>query len=502
MRFISVLSLVLLVGSVPATGRAQIVLNVQNGKLQVTGTAGRDVIFVLGVGPFHAVHGHDGAGNRVFKLVRSRGFSEIEVDALASNDLVVVNSAKQSTIRGGAGIDILIGGLNIDWIDGDADTDFIYGRAGRDHLDGGPGADYLRGGRDDDVLTGRAGADVLFGGSGGDEIWGHAGNDILVGNSGRDHLGGMDDNDLLLGGTGRDVLRGEDPVLPGGAPGSDMLCGGPDDDDLWGGPGDDEVYGEENADAHDGGPGVDNLYGNPNLGDRFLNGNERPDALCPLPTEEHLTSVIADAVLIYDGAVLAVSGTGADDEILVSATDRVLSVSVKSQYGELLEDQLIRSAGGVALSIASGAGNDRVTITGDFNEVIVDLGDGDDRFSSGEATVTRGVLLGGSGNDTLVVGSGFDIAVAGDGDDVVDVVARDTVAPFMLVAVSPGSDEVTGTVGGVEVVDDPLGPDLEVVEPVSGQGESGRDFLVWVALIVASIALLVALRRRTHRPSG
>ncbi len=73
----------------------------------------------------------------------------------------------------------------------------LRGGPGLDRLVGGGGGDKLVGGPDNDVLIGRAGADSLFGGPGDDRLAGCAGDDLLRGNSGVD---------TLLGGSGRNLL--------------------------------------------------------------------------------------------------------------------------------------------------------------------------------------------------------------------------------------------------------------------------------------------------------
>jgi hypothetical protein len=100
---------------------------------------------------------------------------------------------------------------------------------------GTPGPDVLRGTRrrdvicglgGRDVIAGRGGGDVLRGGAGGDRLDGGAGNDRLSGGPGGDHLLGGAGNDRLNGGGGADRLtpgRGRDRVL--GGPGLDTIAG-------------------------------------------------------------------------------------------------------------------------------------------------------------------------------------------------------------------------------------------------------------------------------------
>lgn len=89
-------------------------------------------------------------------------------------------------------------------------------------LPGGPTA------RNDSIKSG-AGWDIVDGGAGHDSIWGGSGNDLLKGNSGRDRLKGESGSDILKGGSGNDSLWG--------ASGNDLLKGGTGKDWLKGGSG-------------------------------------------------------------------------------------------------------------------------------------------------------------------------------------------------------------------------------------------------------------------------
>lgn len=77
------------------------------------------------------------------------------------------------------------------------DPSSLYGGAGNDVLVGGPHLDFLYGGQGDDEIRDSSGSR----GSGGwvDKLDGGAGNDELIGSP---------DGDVLSGGTGRNVLKG------------------------------------------------------------------------------------------------------------------------------------------------------------------------------------------------------------------------------------------------------------------------------------------------------
>jgi Ca2+-binding RTX toxin-like protein len=94
---------------------------------------------------------------------------------------VVVGSAKNETLNGTGG------------------PDMIFGGSGRDTINGGGGNDLLCGGKGNDKITGGNGKDTLEGGGGGD---------VLVGGNGDDRLRGGDGNDRLTGGAGADTFSG------------------------------------------------------------------------------------------------------------------------------------------------------------------------------------------------------------------------------------------------------------------------------------------------------
>jgi Ca2+-binding RTX toxin-like protein len=100
----------------------------------LTGTAGEDYVF--------AGDGNDTA------------------DGHRGND-VLFGGAGNDTLRGGTGADSLLGGLGNDAVLGDAGSDKLWGQAGDDSLFGGDG---------DDELTAGDGADLLVGGKGDDAL--------------------------------------------------------------------------------------------------------------------------------------------------------------------------------------------------------------------------------------------------------------------------------------------------------------------------------------------
>ena len=94
---------------------------------------------------------------------------------------VIVGSAKNETLNGTSGTDMIfgLGGKNT-----------INGNAGNDLLCGGNGIDIISGGAGNDVLDGQNGDDTLSGGDGDDILRGNNGNDTLTGGAGADSFSG------------------------------------------------------------------------------------------------------------------------------------------------------------------------------------------------------------------------------------------------------------------------------------------------------------------------
>ena len=122
----------------------------------------------------------------------------LEFHGEAGDDLLFVNSLAKFPVRafGGAGNDILRGGMLRDQLLGGDGDDELYGNAGNDLLVGGYGDDFLHGGSGNDGLWGNQGDDVLFGASGNDTLRGGTGNNLLWGGLGADRFFG-EFNDIV-----------------------------------------------------------------------------------------------------------------------------------------------------------------------------------------------------------------------------------------------------------------------------------------------------------------
>ncbi|MBY8825879.1 M10 family metallopeptidase C-terminal domain-containing protein [Sphingomonas colocasiae] len=137
-----------------------------SGKATVDGGAGTDTLALTDWAP----DSHEAWLVRTDQYhgeILRNGVSLIEFTSIERFDLVMGNGNDffvgtlegDSTVRAGAGNDLLYGIFG---------KDHFMGEAGNDTLDGGSGDDWLEGGDGDDVLVGGAGNDSIDGGAGAD----------------------------------------------------------------------------------------------------------------------------------------------------------------------------------------------------------------------------------------------------------------------------------------------------------------------------------------------
>ena len=144
--------------------------------------------------------------------------SDIEFEAVPTDDDELFGEGGNDTITGGFGDDLLDGGADNDSLDGGSGNDTLQGGSGQDtliggtgqdSLDGGSGSDLIDGGSGNDTLIGGGGADTLIGGDGDDSLLGGGGSDVLTGGAGADTLDGGNDNDIFNAAGGDVVIGGE-----------------------------------------------------------------------------------------------------------------------------------------------------------------------------------------------------------------------------------------------------------------------------------------------------
>ena len=251
--------------------------------------------------------------------------------------------------------DLIIGSPYDDDIEAGGGNDIIDALAGNDHVEGGDGDDHINGGDGDDVLVGGLGDDVVFGGNGDDLIQGGEGHDRLFGEAGDDTVFGDAGNDHIDGGAGKDHLDGGDG-----------------DDAMFGGDGADRLIGAAGHDLLDGGKEDDLLEAG--AGDDTLKGGEGEDVL--------------------------VDGEGDDDV-----------------HGEAGDDTLVASAGDDFMD--GGEGHDTVDYSVAQDSVVIDV-IGGTSYSEELGTDTIAnveELIGGAGDDMLIVGGKAMVLSGGKGKD-------------------------------------------------------------------------------------
>lgn len=188
----------------------------------------------------------------------------------------------------------------------------------------------------------------------------------------------------------------DDIVLAGD--GDDSVVGGAGDDQLWGGAGDDTLVGEAGNDTLIGGDGDDILTGNG--GDNLMIG-DGPNA----PGQAEGMAGGKDTLVGSDGDDTMIGGAGDDDFVI---QDRFGNhVITGGETGEGPRGDLIDASGMTQGVTVRFTGNEAGTMTGGgsmarFEEIEgIRLGSGDDVVELNAAT--SGVVIGGAGNDMLVV---------------------------------------------------------------------------------------------------
>ena len=217
-----------------------------------------------------------------------------------SAEVTVYGHAGNDTLRGGSGVDILIGGSG---------NDTIHGNDGNDRLVGANGNDTIFGGNGNDSIFGSAGTNELSGGNGDDVVYGSStGDDILRGGNGLDRLFGLGGDDTLYAGDGGSAASGGELLM--GNAGNDTFFGGAGLNIFWGGDGNDTINGGDNAENR--------IHGQ--AGDDILTGGNRADLI-----RGHAGN---DTISGLGGNDTIDAGTGSGD--VVSFTNRYSSSAVSA----------------------------------------------------------------------------------------------------------------------------------------------------------------------------
>jgi Ca2+-binding RTX toxin-like protein len=171
-----------------------------------------------------------------------------------------------------------------------------------------------------------------------------------------------------------------------------------------------------------------------------------------------LAAVAAAAVgLLSAGPAFGAPASAADNTGSAFIANNTLIVT-----GTNGDDIVALGADATTVQVAFGAdpANAHRFPLGDFNAILVSLGNGDDQFTEQSAVLSDKALTvdGGNGNDTITTGDGNDVIYAGNGNDTVDAGrGNDTVLlgngnDFFVWNPGEGSDTVDGGNGAADVM--------------------------------------------------
>jgi Ca2+-binding RTX toxin-like protein len=283
------------------------------------------------------------------------------------SDNVIIATAGQAKLSGGAGNDTLVGSA-------DADT-----------IDGGTGADLLRGG---------AGNDLYFVDHASDNVVELAGGGIDTIRTTLNRIGMADwVENLTFTGTGNFETFGNGL--------DNVIIAGFGDDTIWGQDGNDTLYGRAGNDVLLGGLGADVMNGG--------GGDDRYDV-------DDINDVVVEAANQgTDGVYSTISYTlGANVENLLLIGTNHLNGTGNALNNVIFgnEGNNILSGGAGNDSLIAGGGND--TLYGGTGDDGLNGDDGDDLIYGGDGADSIG---GGRGNDVLVGGAGADYMDGGAGAD-------------------------------------------------------------------------------------
>jgi trimeric autotransporter adhesin len=307
--------------------------------------------------------------------VRGSNGNPVGTDGTGNNgNNFIVGSAVRNTLLG-------LGGQ--DDIDGWAGNDTIFGGDGGDNIYGGNDEVFM--GAEGSVYVPLENADTIDGGAGDDLIDGASGDDILLGGEGDDEIYGGDDGD-------GDGLTGaylsNNDQIDGGA-GDDFIYGDSGDDILLGGSGVDVIFGggpgyanESDDDILDGGTGLDYMAGGEGDDTYYVDG-EFEDVADPTAVDE--------CGIPIEGATRRIWYSDLIEEFENEGYDVVYSSSSLELPDNIEEVQLV---GTENIDATSGAGA----------QVLIG-NSGHNRLDGGADADT---LVGGLGNDTLVVDDALD----------------------------------------------------------------------------------------------
>ncbi|MEW6155800.1 MAG: calcium-binding protein [Verrucomicrobiota bacterium] len=378
----------------------------------VLGQAGDDEIF--GGSGTDLLIGGDGSDD-IFGNDQNDVLVGDDADNQMPGSIATVDSAdaQGDTLNGGAGDDVILGGLGADQIDGGADDDVILGDSGVIYWTAGvvthSQTTDITG--SDDVLDGGTGDNVILGGLGSDTINAANGDDIILADQGSLTFDGT-----VLTVESLDTANGGDDQVDAGA-GNNLIIAGAGADDVNAGVGNSIVLGDNGVAVQTSGiltevqstalsvDGADTIVLAD--GDHVIFGGAGSDEIT---SGQGDSAVLGDngIAIFLDGLLSSIETVGAsiggDDTITLGAGANL----VIGGYGA---DHLSTGAGQV---VAIGDNGKAALIDGILSriETILPNAGADDVITAAEGL---SLILGGFGADDLTTGGGTSIVLGDDG---------------------------------------------------------------------------------------
>ena len=324
-------------------------------------------------------------------------------------------------------------------------------------------------------VWGLGGADTVATGEGNDRVYGNTGSDSIAGGAGDDSLYGGQDGDTVMGGAGDDNVAGD--------LGDDWLAGGGGDDILYGGAGNDTIATGTGNDTVFAGAGNDALaIDSSATGDKLIYMDRGQDVVeIANTTGDHLVYLGDNndaASLLYNAGDVHVVGEGGNDTILTQ------------NFGA---DTLDGGGDDDVLTVGEGSIGEKTLIGGDGQDAMIVL-DGSGDAGQGIQPSTQVRMLAGGGDDTLEYARGLfigDVNDGGAGDDMIsfggqtELLLRDLSLTNIETAYFSGEDDSVIFADGNEVGtvyggdgNDTLDASAETSAAYMLDGGTGNDWLV------------------------
>ena len=417
-----------------------------SGHESIVGGSGNDIIYALtGNTTITGGSGNEtivgGSGNDIIYALTGNttitgGSGNESITGGSGNDIIYALTGN-TTISGGSGHETIVGGSGNDLIFGNDASAIIIGGSGNTSINGGTADDVIVGGSGNATVVGGSGNDEILGGAGNDSIYGGTGNDTITGGGrvweGKRDVGGNDSIVDSSGGSGNDIIFGglESNTITGGS-GNDTITGGNEDDIIFGGTGNDSIVGGFGIESIVGGSGNDVLIAG-NLSST-ITGGSGDDWIVGSGGEDIIYGGTGDSTIWAGTGNDSILGGSGDDVIYGGPGDSTISGGMGNATISGGGGDDVLTGGGpdswlmfygstnmtltnTAFTTSGGSVPDSVSTISGFEHAILAAGSGD--FTLNASTFSGGgvMLLGGTGNDTLMGTSRPDTLLGGAGND-------------------------------------------------------------------------------------